>query len=365
MNEIPISAVSLGDDVEQLVIEVLRSGHLVQGPMVERLETEFAALCGVDHAVAVNSGTTALIAALDALSIGAGDEVITSAFTFVATLNAILESGATARFADIDPETFNLDPASVASLVNARTAAIMPVHLYGLPAPMHDILDLAARDGLAVIEDAAQAHGAVEGGRAVGSFGTGCFSFYATKNIASGEGGMVTTSDAALADRVRILRNQGMRARYEYEMPGHNWRMTDLHAAIALPQLERIADLTDARRANAELLTTGLAGRAGLVTPTVPHGRTHVFHQYTVRVQDGAATRAALAESLAEAGIGTGIYYPRLVHDYACYRSDPRVVTSDATPRADAATREVLSLPVHPALRAGDVERIVGCLQGA
>lgn len=365
MRDIPISAVALGDDVEQLVVAVLRSGHLVQGPMVAQLEAEFATLCGVNHAVAVNSGTTALIAALDALGIGAGDEVITSAFTFAATLNAILESGATARFADIDPDTFNLDPGSVESLVNARTVAVMPVHLYGLPARMHDLLEVAARHGLAVVEDAAQAHGAIERGRSVGSFGTGCFSFYATKNVTAGEGGVVTTDDPALADRLRVLRNQGMRARYQYEVPGHNWRMTDVQAAIALPQLHRITELTDARRVNAQLLTDGLGDIAGLTVPIIPPGRTHVFHQYTVRVRDGAATRDSLSESMAASGIGTGIYYPRLVHDYDCYRSDPRVVTSDATPRAEIAAREVLSLPVHPQVSGADVERIVSSLRDA
>jgi dTDP-4-amino-4,6-dideoxygalactose transaminase len=249
--------------------------------------------------------------------------------------------------------------------VNARTAAIMPVHLYGLPASMEEIAAVAARRDLVIVEDAAQAHGATVGPRAVGSFGTGCFSFYATKNIASGEGGMVTTRDSAVADRIRVLRNQGMRARYQYEVPGHNWRMTDVLAAIALPQLGRLAELTAARRANAERLTDGLGGLEPLVVPYVPDDRSHVFHQYTVRVLDGAEARERLAASLGERRIGTGIYYPRLVHDYDCYRSDARVAASDATPRALAAAGEVLSLPVHPGLGTGDLDRIVECVRTA
>jgi len=355
---IPISAVRLGADEEELVLQVLRSGRLTQGPMVERLESEFAAAHGVPHAIAVNNGTTALVAALEAIGIQPGDEVITSPFSFVATLNAILESGGTARFADVRAD-FCLDPAAVETVMTPRTRAILPVHLYGLPADMTGLAEVARRHGLAVVEDAAQAHGARIGGRPVGSFGLGCFSFYATKNVTAGEGGMVTTGDGALADRLRLLRNQGMRARYEYELAGHNYRMSELQAAVAIPQLRRLAEANAARRRNARTLSAELADVPGLVLPSAPAEREHVYHQYTVRVTpDARCTREELAAGLAGLGITTGVYYPRLMHDYDCYRGNPRVV-ADPTPRAAAYAAQVLSLPVHPALTAADLERIV------
>ena len=355
---IPISAVLLGDDEETLVLRVLRSGRLTQGPMVEQLESEFARAHGVPHAIAVNNGTTALVAAMQAIGIQPGDEVITSPFSFVATLNAILEAGGTARFADVD-ENFCVDPVAVEALVTTRTRAILPVHLYGLPADMAGLAAVAQRDGLAIIEDAAQAHGARIGQRRVGSFGIGCFSFYATKNVTAGEGGMVTTGDARLADRLRLLRNQGMRARYQYELIGHNYRMSELSAAVAIPQARRLDEITAARQRNARALSAGLAGVPGLVVPSAPEPRSHVYHQYTIRVTPQAGrTRDELAAELARLGITTGVFYPRLVHDYDCYRGNPHL-TVDPTPRAAAYTAQVLSLPVHPALTGADLERIV------
>ncbi len=354
---IPISVVSLGTEEEDLVLQVLRSGRLAQGPKVEQLEREFAAAHDVDHAVAVNNGTTALVATLQALGLGPGDEVVTTPFSFVATLNAILEAGATARFADIGDD-FCLDPKSAEALIGERTRVLMPVHLYGLPADMPAFTRLAADAGLAVVEDAAQAHGARVDGRAVGSFGVGCFSFYATKNVMCGEGGMITTNDAALADRLRVLRNQGMRARYQYELAGHNYRLTDLQAAIALPQLRRLERINDARRANAAALHVRLADAPGLRTPEVPAGRDHVFHQFTVRVTPEAAVdREGFVAGLTERGVTTGVYYPRLMHDYDCYRDDPRVVV-DETRNAARIAQECVSLPVHPALSADDVDRV-------
>ena len=355
---IPISVVEIGPDEESLVLEVLRSGRLAQGPKVEELEQRFAATHGVEHAVAVNNGTTALVAALQALGIGPGDEVITSPFSFAATLNAVLESGATARFADIT-EDFCLDPDQVEPLLGERTRVLLPVHLYGLPADMPRFEELARERGPAIVEDAAQAHGARIAGRSVGSFGVGCFSFYATKNVRCGEGGMITTSDADLAHRLRVLRNQGMRARYDYEVPGHNYRLTDLQAAIALPQVDRLQETNDVRRANAAHLSEGLRSVPGLRVPEGPTGREDVFHQYTVRVSAGAAVdRDGLVAALADRGVGAGVYYPRLVHDYDCYREHPQVVV-DETPVAARAAREVVSLPVHPYLSGADLDRIV------
>lgn len=355
---IPISVVHLGEEEETLVLEVLRSGRLAQGPMVERLESRFRQLTGAAHAVAVSSGTTALVASVQALGLEPGSEVITSPFTFVATLNAILESGATARFVDIGDD-FALDPSLLVASVTDRSRVVMPVHLYGLPADMDAIARIAADHDLAIVEDAAQAHGARVGDRPVGTYGQACFSLYATKNVMTGEGGVVTTDDAALADRLRLLRNQGMRARYQYEIAGHNYRMTELQAAVGIPQLGRLEAITAARQANAARLTEGLADVPGLVVPRPLPGRTHVWHQYTVRVPpDAPLDRDGLAEALTARGIATGAYYPRPVYDYDCYRSHPRVLV-EPMPRAEAAAREVLSLPVHPGLRDGDLDRII------
>jgi dTDP-4-amino-4,6-dideoxygalactose transaminase len=361
---IAITRVELGD-AEELVLEVLRSGHLVQGPMVARLEEAFAARCSTRHAVAVSSGTAALVLALEALGIGEDDEVITTPFTFAATLNAILEAGATARFSDIDIDDYTLDPAELERRITDGTRAVIPVDLYGQPAAMDWISVLAARHQAAVVEDAAQAHGASLRGRPVGSFGVGCFSFYATKNVATGEGGIITTDDDETADRLRVLRNQGMRARYEYETPGHNYRLTDIQAALALPQLDRLDDLNARRARNASRMSEGLSDLTGLVTPVVKPDRIHVFHQYSVRVTDEARLdRDQLAARLAKQGIETAVHYPRVVYDADCYRRHPRVVV-DPMPVAERVSGEVLSLPVHPLLSDDDLEQIVTSVRTA
>jgi perosamine synthetase len=353
---IPISKVDVRD-AEPLVVEVLRSGSIAQGPMVERLEQSFAEVVGVPHAVAVNNGTTALVAALQVLDLRPGDEVITSPFTFVATLNAILEAGATARFADIREEDFAVDPAAVEAVVGARTAVLLPVHLYGQTADMGPLTGIAQRSGLHLIEDAAQAHGAGYEGRGAGSFGIGCFSFYATKNITTGEGGMITTGDDAVADRLRVLRNQGMRTRYQYEMAGHNYRMTDLHAAVGLPQVTRITDIAARRQHNAARLTAGLAGLDGVRLPRELPGRSHVWHQYTVLLPESTDRDHVIAE-LAAGGVGSGVYYPRTVFDHDCYRDDPRVVVADV-PVAESVARRCLSLPVHQHLTDDELNTVV------
>ena len=365
MNDIsiPITAVRLGEAEEQLVLEVLRSGMLAQGPKVARLEELFAEVGGTRHAIAVNNGTTALVAALQALEVGPGDEVITSPFTFVATMNAALEVGATVRLVDINAEDFTVDPDAVEAAMNDSTRVIMPVHLFGQGADMARIVALANRAGVDIIEDAAQAHGALVDGQPVGSFGLGCFSLYATKNITTGEGGVITTNSDDLADRLRVLRNQGMRARYEYVLAGHNYRMTDLHAAVGIPQLERLSEINKTRRRNAERLSAGLSGIDGLLPPVVQPGREHVFHQYTVRVtQHARLDRSQLLDSLAAQGIGSGIYYPKVIQDYDCYRENPRVIAAD-TPRAIQAATEVLSLPVHPELSDADLDAVVDAVR--
>lgn len=356
---IPITTVRFGEAEERRVLDVIRSGIIAQGPVVAEFEARFAALHDARHAIAVNNGTTALVAALQVLDLEPGDEVITSPFTFVATVNAILQAGATVRFADINDTDFALDPASVERLINDRTRVIMPVHLYGQMADMEPIERLAAAHGLRVVEDSAQSHGARYRGRAAGSYGMGTFSFYATKNITTAEGGMITTDDDDIAARLRILRNQGMRARYEYVMAGNNYRLTDLHAALALPQLERYSETVAQRRRNAAALTDGLQNVRGIVTPATFADRDHVWHQYTIRVtSESAVTRDAFVGALAERGVGSGIYYPGLIIDAEAYQGRPDVI-ADATPVAARVASEVLSLPVHTELSEEDITTIV------
>lgn len=356
---IPISTVRLGPEAEGLVLEAVRSGMLAQGQLVQRFERGFADLVGARHAVAVNNGTTALVAALQVLDLAPGDEVITSPFTFAATLNAILEAGAIARFVDISEDDFCIDPDAVESAISARSRVLMPVHLYGQCADMSRLAPIAAHHGLQMVEDAAQAHGATIEGRGAGTFGLGCFSFYATKNLTTGEGGAITTDDDELADRLRVLRNQGMRQRYQYEVPGHNYRMTDLQAALGLPQLEPYADTLEQRRGNAGRLTTGLRDVEGLRTPVQLPGREHVWHQYTVLLTDTSPVeRDELVARLTERGIGCGVYYPRTVFDYDCYRQHPQVVV-EPVPTATSVAQRCLSLPVHQHLSDADVDTII------
>ena len=353
---IDITKVTFDRRVEEMVLSVLRSGKIAQGPCVEAMESAVAKVVGVRHAVAVSNGTAALIAALHALGVGAGDEVITSPFTFVATFNAILAVGARPRFADIDNETFTICPASVEALVTPRTKVVLPVHVYGQPADMTALAAIAQRHGLDIVEDAAQALGAGHAGRAAGSFGLGTFSFYATKNITTGEGGVVTTDDDDLAASLRIFRNQGMRAGYRYDAFGLNLRLTDLQAAVGLPQLERLDQINETRARHAAVLTAGLADLQGLHVPRVRDGDRHVFHQYTVRIDDEArVNRDALKAWLSQDGIGAAVYYPRLVCD--------RLV--DACPTAAAVTGQVLSLPVHQHLSDSDLNRIVRAVRTA
>jgi perosamine synthetase len=359
---IRVSQPHFGVEAETLVLEVLRSGHVAQGPMVARLEELGAAMAGSRHAVAVSNGTVSLETALEVAGVGPGQEVVTTPFTFAATVNAVLRTGATVRFADLRPD-YTIDPDAVAALIGSRTTALVPVHLYGLMADMAPIMTLAQRHGLAVIEDAAQAHGASVDGRRAGSFGVGSFSFYATKNVAAGEGGLLTTSDESTARRFRLLRNQGMVERYRYEAVGRNLRMTDLQAALAIPQLERLDEINAARQRNAERLSKLLQGHPGLRLPEVPPGRVPVWHQYTVLLPEGC-DRGSVQDRMRGAGVETGIYYPRLAWDYDVYREHPGVVRDD-TPVARSVAARCLSLPVHPGLSDGDLEAVAAALLAA
>ena len=362
---IPVSTVQLGPEVEELVASVLRSGIIAQGPMVARLENEFAEMIGVRHVVAVNNGTTALIAALQVLDLQPGDEVVTSPFTFVATLNAILQAGATARFADISTDDFNVQASSIEERITERTKVLMPVHLYGQTADMQEISEIATAHGLRIVEDAAQAHGAALGEKYAGSWGIGCFSLYATKNLTSGEGGLITTDEEDIADRLRLLRNQGMRARYQYEMAGNNYRLTDLQAAVCIPQLSTYDQNVAARQHNARYLTEALADLDWLTTPVQLPGRRHVWHQYTVLLSEHCPiTRDELAAHLEREGVGCGAYYPKIVYDYDCYRNDNRV-RPDPVPVAESVARRCLSLPVHPAVDESQLATVAAAVRSA
>lgn len=348
---IPVSRPMIGEAEKTAVLEVLESGLLAQGPRVAQLEEQFAQVCGTHYAVATSSGTTALHIALLAHGIGPGDEVITTPFTFIATVNAILFVGAKPAFVDIE-KTFNINPTLIEAAITSRTRAIIPVHLYGYPCDMDVVMDIARQHDLVVLEDAAQAIGATYRGKPVGSFGTGCFSLYATKNVAAGEGGIITTDDEALAERCRMLRNHGMRRRYHHEFLGYNFRMTDLHAAIALAQMDRVEEFTARRRANAAYLSAHITS---VVTPQVREGYEHVWHQYTVRVDSGRDRDTAVRQ-LNEAGVGTGVFYPVPAHQHGYIRD---VVGDVRLPVAERLAKEVLSLPVHPGLGQADLEQIV------
>ena len=347
---IPIARPLITDQAKQAVLDVLESGYLVQGSRVKALEEMFADYCGARHAIATSSGTTALHTALLAHDIGPGHEVITTPFSFIATANAILFTGARPVFVDIDPETLNLDAELVEAAITPQTRALLPVHLYGHAADMPTLMAIAERHGLAVIEDAAQAHGAAYNGQRVGTWGTGCFSFYPTKNMTTAEGGILTTNDDEIAERARMLRSHGQSARYEHQMLGFNFRMTDIHAAIGLTQFQHLEEWNEQRIQNAQYLSEHLEG---VETPTVRPGYRHVFHQYTIRVRPD---RDGLARWLAERQIGTGIHYPRPIHQQPFYQ---QLGYDLHLPVAETASREVLSLPIHPALSSKDLENIV------
>ena len=350
MIEIPAARPQIGAEERTAVDAVLTSGMLAQGPEVAAFEREFSTQV-VDGrpAIAVNSGTSALHLSLLAAGIGPGDEVIVPSFTFAATANSVAMTGATPVFVDIEPRHFCLDPGAVEAAITTRTRAVMPVHLYGHPADVRRLLEICERHGLLMMEDAAQAHAASMDGIPVGAWGdTASFSFYPTKNMTTGEGGLVTTADEGLARTIRLLRNQGQERRYENEIVGLNNRMTDIHAAIGRVQLRRLAGWTVERQANAAFFDEHLVG---VVSPTVADGAVHVYHQYTIRVV--GCDRDAFASRLAELGIGTGVYYPIPNHRLPAYARDLDL------PETELAARECLSLPVYPGLSTAELERVV------
>jgi dTDP-4-amino-4,6-dideoxygalactose transaminase len=348
MKPIALAKPQIARSERKAVNRVLKSLSLAQGPEVKSFEAEFSKIVGDRECVAVNSGTSALHISLIALGIRPGDEVIVPSFTFAATANVVSLVGATPIFVDIDPRTYCIQPDLIRKAITKKTKAIIVVHLYGLAADMKSICQIAKEHSILVIEDAAQAHMASIEGKMVGTFGdAAAFSFYPTKNMTSGEGGMVVLRESDKARICRLLRNQGMEKRYQNEIPGFNLRMTDIHAAIGRVQLRKLAEMTEKRLQNASYLSKNLSTES---VPYVPLGHKHVFHQFTVRINEG---REKFSAKLLEFGIGNDVYYPTQVHKL------PSFNLSINLPETEIATQQVLSLPVHPGLRKKDLKRIV------
>jgi dTDP-4-amino-4,6-dideoxygalactose transaminase len=351
---IVLSRPSIGPEEIAAVTEVLQSGMLASGARVAQFEIEFATAVDAKHAVAVGSGTAALHVGLLAMGIGPGDEVIVPSFTFAASANAVRLTGATPVFVDIDADDYTIHAAAIEPLVTERTRAVMPVHIYGQPAPMDEIMTLARAAGIDVIEDAAQAHLAESAGRKVGSIGrVAAFSFYPTKNMTTGEGGMITTSDAGVAERARWIRNQGMIERYEHRVVGLNERMTEIEAAIGMIQLRRLPAWTDKRREIAAVYGDKLDPSLGL--PVERADARHVYHQYTIAPTD----RDRVRQALRDAGIGHDVYYPKATH-----QQDPYVGPNYDLPVTEQMVERVVSIPVRPDLTEDEVNIIIHTLNG-
>lgn len=352
MKVIPVAKPEIGKAERRAVDRVMRSGLLAQGSEVSNFEKEFSKFVQDRECVAVNSGTSALHVALLSLGIGKGDEVIIPSFTFAATANSVALTGATPIFVDIDPKTFCIDPIEIVKAITPKTRAIQVVHLYGLAAEMPEIMKIAKKYNLLVIEDAAQAHLASIEGKPVGSFGdAAAFSFYPTKNMTSGEGGMIVFKDSSVARVARLYRNQGMEKRYENELIGFNLRMTDIHAAIGRVQLSKLKKKTQRRQENASFFSENLSDTVAV--PWAPAGYSHVFHQYTIKVQ---GDRDSFANKLTKLGIRTGVYYPTPVHELPAFGKKKNL------PITSLICKQVLSLPVHPALSKRDLKTIVAAV---
>jgi len=355
---IPIAKPVLGREEEEATRKILESGMLVQAKTVKSFEKAFADYIGVEHGVAVTNGTLALDTIMKALRIGPGKEVIIPAFSFVATGNCVLFQRAKPVFADIDKRSFNLDPSDVNEKITAKTKAIIAVHLYGQPAKMEKLKEIAQDHNLFLVEDAAQAHGAEHKGRKVGGLGeVGCFSFYATKNMTTGEGGMITTNNDELARKARLLRNHGQTEKYHHTILGYNYRMTELSAAIGLVQLKKLDKINEKRIRNAKMLNDGIKKTHGLTPPHVEEHVKHVFYQYVVRVEENyPLKRNELADHLEKMGIGTAVHYPMPIYRQPLYHD----LGYDKTicPITEESCKRVLSLPVYPSVSDEDIQYI-------
>lgn len=355
---IPIARPMISDDEIRAVTEVLKSGMLAQGKVVEEFETAFAKYVGVKNAIAVSNGTISLDIALKSLDVKQGDEVIVPSFTFISTANAVLFQGAKPVFADVDERTFNIDPNDVLEKISDRTKAIIGVHLFGHPFDVKAIQEICEDYNLYLIEDCAQAHGAEYEGKKVGGFGiAGCFSFYATKNMTTGEGGMITTDSDEIANLCRLLRSHGESQKYCHTMLGYNYRMTDIQAAIGLAQLNKLDKLDEMRIKNAEYFNRGLK-ISGLNTPSKKKGVKHVYHQYAVTIEEEEGfpmSRAEFMKYLKNKGIGCAIHYPLPIHKQPLYQQLGYTEENVQCPVATALSDKILSLPVHPALTEKDL----------
>ena len=359
--KVPIAKPIIGEEEIENVVEVLKSGMIAQGPKVMEFEEKFANWIGAKYGIATNSGTSALHVALLACGIGEGDEVITTPFTFIASGNAIVYTGATPVFADIDLDTYTIDPDSIEDLITDKTKAILPVQLYGQAADMDKIREIAEKHDLKIIEDAAQAHGAEYNGEKVGTLGDmACFSFYPTKNMTTSEGGMITTNDEELTKKAQMFRAHGASERYHHDEIGYNFRMTDIAAAIGLAQLKVIDEFNDKRISNANYLNEQLKDVEGIVTPKSPDNYKHVYHQYTIRVEKG--NRDDWVEFLTNKGIGTGIHYPIPLYNQPIYK---KLGIEGDCPLAEKAADNVISLPVHPSLTKEDLDLVVDAVKEA
>lgn len=351
---------SLRDETMAAIAEVLESQVCIGGPKVAELEAKVAALSECRYAVGVSSGTDALLCALMSLEIGPGAEVITTPFTFFATAGCIARAGATPVFVDIDPRTYNIDAARIEEAVSPRTKAIIPVHLFGQLCDMDPILEVAQRHNLFVIEDAAQAISATYKGRKAGSMGTaGCFSFFPSKNLGgAGDGGMIVTNDAALHERMTIMRSHGSQPKYYHHFVGGNFRLDPLQAAVLLVKLPHLDEWSAARRRNAAFYDAAFAGTA-VRTPWIRPECVSIFNQYVIRT----AERDEVVRALREAGVGTEIYYPVALHQQKCFAGACRVAGSLA--ESEGAAREVLALPIYPELTAEQLEYVADTVKQA
>ncbi len=363
---IPIAKVVLSDEEIEAAVEVLRSGRLVQGPRVAEFEERFAEKVGAKHAIATSSGTSALhIAYMAVLDPEPGGDVLVPTFSHISTASMVHFAGGRPIFCDIDPRTFTLDLDDAKGRLTANTRAIVGVHLFGNACAIEEILTFAREHELRVIWDAAQAHGTLYRGRDVGGFpDLVCYSFYPTKNMLVGEGGMITTDDDDLAERCRLLRAHGQTEKYYHPTLGFNYRMTEVEAAIGLKQLEKLDDLTRKRRENAAFLTERLSRLEGLQTPYVPDDVVHAYHQYSIVVNPDklGLTRDQLARALKEQGIGTGVHYPRPIHKQPVFEG---LLGQQTLPVSETIAERILSLPVHPHLTSEDLERICKAVERA
>jgi len=368
LQTIPINRPIIGNEELRAVAKVLRSGFLTDkrgsGPCVTRFENAFSKYVGARHAVAVNNGTSALHAALLAAGVSLGDEVIVPSLTFVATAEAVALTGATPVFVDIDPQSYCMAPLEVKEAINSRTKVIIPVHLFGLTADMDPIMELARDYGLIVIEDAAQAHGAEYNGRKAGALGDmACFSFYGSKNMTTGEGGMITTNSREFVNDLSLIRNHGEERYYQSVTLGHNYRMPELEAAIGFEQLHKLPRFIEDRRKNAKTLLDAFDDLNNIQTPLVPEGYESAWYVFTLRLRGAnAAKRNKALNRIRERRVGAQVYYPIPVHKMPFYQNN---YGQTQLPKTETAARQVISLPVHPSLSETDLNRVISAVKNA